>query len=185
MQLHFFAADITTVQILPDLFLSSDLVHFKTASSKEMCDSNGSSSGQDLQCITNYNDKAANSDRQTAEDLMRNANEINQIHAEVYRARSKPPDRSNFESGKEYIAAMSSQLFELLDLSKSVLMSSASRKSAQKDIGMSTVIQIELLLRSHSPQSPFYVMPTSPGPKYAVFCVLVSSAAPVLSPHSK
>jgi hypothetical protein len=103
-----------------------------------MCDSNGSMQGR--QESTYYNDLAANSDCQTSEDVMRKVNESNH-HAEVYRARTKPPDRSNFESGKEYIAAMSSQLFELLDLSRSVLMPSASRKSTQKGIGLSTVLK--------------------------------------------
>ena len=88
----------------------------------------------------NWSEKGANNDP-TAEDVARNASESNQIHAEVYRARSKPPDRRNFKNGKEYIAAMSFQLFEMLDMSKTVLMSSASKRQydSQKDIGTSTV----------------------------------------------
>ena len=78
------------------------------------------------------------------DELMRNAIqscEHTPIHAFAEHIRSKPPDRKSFRTLKEYYDALSSKLFEALDMSKSVLLHAGARSSGPaKHIGMSTVI---------------------------------------------
>ena len=77
------------------------------------------------------------------DELMRNAIqscEHTPAHALAEHIRSKPPDRAKFRTRKEYFDALSSQLFEVLDVSKSVLLLSGVRSSGTaKHIGVSTV----------------------------------------------
>ena len=77
------------------------------------------------------------------DELMRNAIqscEHTPAHALAEHIRTKPPDRAKFRTRKEYYDALSSQLFEVLDVSKSVLLFAGVRSSGTaKHIGVSTV----------------------------------------------